>query len=156
MPSEEEQSVRAVIERMIGDWDAAYTEGNAYGMVGHGVPEATAVENNRRKWASVMDWTEERTAHSTIRELCLGEGRATVVVERHSQFCFRRPLPTYLPLGRAFLGFCARFVFTDREVSRSTWVNTRVGWLGYDWQRLSYRCRVRMRTRLNNTIGQSE
>ncbi len=145
MPMDEEQSAREAVERMIADWDAAFAEGNAQGVVGHCLPNDAQHEDCHRRWALVMDWMEDAAAHSTIQQFRLHEGRVTMVVETRRSFCYCRPLPEYAPLGRALLGFVARFVFAEREVSRLVWVNTQEGWLCQSEKRLSYRVRMRRR-----------
>jgi hypothetical protein len=101
--TEEEQSARDSIERMVADWDEAYTERNAHGLIGHGLPDDPRREQVYRVWAAVTDWTEDTTAQSTIQQFCWDEEQAVTVVEQRRSFCFRRPLPEYALPGRVVL-----------------------------------------------------
>lgn len=143
---DDEQFVRRTIEQMIADWDTAFADGNPDGMTGHFVPEEPRrVEKCRQAWANVMEWTEDAKAHSTIQEFCFHGEKATVVAEQKRSFCFSRPPSTFALAGWVLLGWFSRFVFVEREVSRSEWRKTPEGWLCEADKRLSYRVRIRRR-----------
>lgn len=143
--TEEEQTARDAIERMVADWDEAYAQRNAHGMVGHGLPDEPRREQVYRAWAVVTDWTEDTTAQSTVHSFRWDGEQVVTVVEQRRSFCFRRPLPEYALPGRLVLGLLARFTFLEREVNRFIWVKTWEGWLCQSEQRLSYRLRLQRR-----------
>ena len=145
-PSAEEQDARRAIESIISGWDTAYSEGSPHGILGHYVPDdRRRGEQSHQSWRVVMDWIEEASARSTLSLFRLDGARASATVEQCRRFSFRRPKPSFAPLGRGVLGWLSRLVFVEREVSRVSWVKTGEGWLCQSEERLSYHVRVKRR-----------
>ena len=131
---------------MIADWDSAFSEGNAHGILGHLAPQDRRHEDeNYRLWSIGMYWTEDRTSESTIKQFQLDGDRAFMVLEQNRRTCFRRPLPIYRPLCRLLLGLFSNFVIIEREVKRTEWVKSGEGWLCRSQERLTYRTRLQLR-----------
>ena len=145
MPMDYEQSARPHIEQMIADWDSAFVQGNTHGIRGHLAPQDRREEENFRQWAVGFDWTEDRVSESAIRQFEMDGFRAFVVIEQNRRICYRRPLPTYAPLGRLLLNLFSKFVVIERQVIRTEWAKSSEGWLCHSELTLRYRTQLRLR-----------
>ena len=141
-----EQSVRQLIEQMLTDWDNAFVQQNAQGILGHCVPRTRQQEEALYNgWKLFMFWIEDATAQTTLKQFHFNGTQATVVVEQQRSFCFRRPQPSYAPLGRALVGLASKFVIVERDIKRTEWNQTQEGWLCQSEKKLSYLLRIRRR-----------
>jgi len=133
--------VRETIESHLAGWDAAYIQGDAYGYLGHRVPDETGeYDRNLRFYLSFMNMTEVLESKTIIQEFALeaAEARVTIRVDEKLVIRFHNVVRF-----KSFVSWLARFVFVSYEIRRLVWLETSEGWLCKSDDTVSSRVRVR-------------
>ena len=133
--------VRQTIENHLAGWDAAYIQGDAYGYLGHRVPDETGeYDRNLRFYLSFMNMTEVLESKTIIQEFALeaAEARVTIRVDEKLVIRFHNVVRF-----KSFVTWLARFVFVSYEIRRLVWLETSEGWLCKSDDTVSSRVRVR-------------
>jgi|GEM_PF-3058011 len=133
--------VRETIESHLAGWDAAYIQGDAYGYLGHRVPDETGeYDRNLRFYLSFMNMTEVLESKTIIQEFALeaAEARVTIRVDEKLVIRFHNVVRF-----KSFVTWLARFVFVSYEIRRLVWLETSEGWLCKSDDTVSSRVRVR-------------
>jgi len=133
--------VRETIESHLAGWDAAYIQGDAYGYLGHRVPDETGeYDRNLRFYLSFMNMTEVLESKTIIQEFALeaAEARVTIRVDEKLVIRFHNVVRF-----KSFVTWLARFVFVSYEIRRLVWLETLEGWLCKSDDTVSSRVRVR-------------
>lgn len=133
--------VRETIESHLAGWDAAYIQGDAYGYLGHRVPDETGeYDRNLRFYLSFMNMTEVLESKTIIQEFALeaAEARVTIRVDEKLVIRFHNVVRF-----KSFVSWLARFVFVSYEIRRLVWLETLEGWLCKSDDTVSSRVRVR-------------
>jgi len=133
--------VRETIESHLAGWDAAYIQGDAYGYLGHRVPDETGeYDRNLQFYLSFMNMTEVLESKTIIQEFALeaAEARVTIRVDEKLVIRFHNVVRF-----KSFVSWLARFVFVSYEIRRLVWLETLEGWLCKSDDTVSSRVRVR-------------
>ena len=138
-----EATIRQTIESHLADWDTASVRGDAYGYLGHCVPDETGEYNrNLEFYHSFMSMSEVLESVSIIQEFTLEASRAVTMIQFDEKVLIRYQYPAR---WKSLLGWLERLVFVARYVRRLVWIETPEGWLCQSDNTISTRVRVRRR-----------
>ena len=136
-----EAAVRQTIESHLADWDAASLQGDAYGFLGHCVPDETGeYERTLQFYRSFMTMSEVLESKTIIQKFALEASQVRVMIQVDQKLVMRFHNPVRL---KSFARWLERFVFVSREVRRLVWHETPEGWLCQSDETVSNRVRVR-------------
>lgn len=139
-----EAVVRQTIESHLADWDSAYMQGDAYGYLGHCVPDETGqYDRNLQFYHSFMNMSEVLESKTTIQEFTLEASEVRVTIQVDQKLIMRYQSTVRL---KSIVSWLSRLVFVSCEVRRLVWLETPEGWLCKSDDTVSSRVRVRRKS----------